>query len=76
MVAAGLVFHSGPGYSWLLLGAMAGLSVFCIRAFGKVSRQAALLMLPYLIWVIGLWLLNLAIWSYNGGPLEHLFWQG
>jgi len=54
---------------------MAGLSLFCMRAFGKLSRQAALLLLPYLFWIICLWLLNLAIWSYNGGPLQPLFWK-
>jgi len=59
----------------LLLSVMAGLSLFCMRAFGKLSRQAALLLLPYLFWIICLWLLNLAIWSYNGGPLQPLFWK-
>jgi tryptophan-rich sensory protein len=64
-----------PGYSLLLLSVMAGLSLFCIRAFGKLSRQAALMMLPYLFWIICLWTLNLVIWSYNGGLLEPLFWK-
>lgn len=64
------------GYSWLLLGVMAALALFCIRAFGKLSRHAGLMMLPYLFWIVGLWLFNLAIWSYNGGPLQHLFWRG
>lgn len=64
-----------PGYSLLIVSAMAGMSLFCIKAFSNLSRQAALLMLPYLFWTICLWLLNLAIWSYNGGPLQHLFWK-
>ena len=62
-----------PGYAMLVLSVMAGFSLFCIRAFGKLSRQAAYLMVPYLLWVICLWVLNLVIWSVNGGILEHLF---
>lgn len=62
-----------PGYALLVLSVMAVFAIFCIRAFGMLSRQAAYLMVPYLLWVIGLWLLNLAIWSINGGILEHLF---
>ena len=35
-------------------------------AFAKVSRRAALLMLPYLLWVSFAALLNIEIWRRNG----------
>jgi benzodiazapine receptor len=62
-----------PGYALLVLTVMAVFALFCMRAFSMLSRQAVYLMLPYIFWVICLWALNLAIWSFNGGILEHLF---
>lgn len=62
-----------PGYGFLVLGVTAVFALFCTRAFGKLSRQAAVLMLPYLFWIGCLWLLNLVIWSYNEGMFKHLF---
>jgi len=54
------------------LGDMAlliGLVVLCIRAFSMASRAAALLMLPYLLWLLFAWLLNFSIWALSGGAL-------
>jgi benzodiazapine receptor len=59
-----------PGWALPVLGLAIGIAVFCIRVFGRLSRQAALLMLPYLLWVIFLALYNLSLWTLNGGFLE------
>ena len=58
-----------------LVSVVAGLDKGVKRLSEINMGLAALLMLPYLFWTICLWLLNLAIWSYNGGPLQHLFWK-
>jgi len=41
--------------------------VRCIRAFRQISKPAANLMIPYLLWLIFAWVLNLVIWTINGG---------
>jgi benzodiazapine receptor len=56
-----------PGWALPLLGLTIGIAIFCIRAFSRLSRPAALLMTPYLVWIIFVWVLNLAIWATNGG---------
>jgi benzodiazapine receptor len=68
-------------WSWLFFGltrsgwAMAemllliGLVVLCMRAFSASSRFAAILMLPYLLWLMFAWVLNFTIWMLNGGGL-------
>ena len=61
-----------PGWALPLLGLTIGIAIFCIRAFSLLSRPAALLMTPYLAWIIFLWVLNLAIWTMNGGFLQNL----
>lgn len=38
---------------------------WCIVAFWAVSRPAAWLMVPYLVWVSFAWLLNLGFWMLN-----------
>ena len=58
-----------PGWALPLLGLAIGIAVFCIRAFSRLSRPAALLMTPYLAWITFLWVLNFAIWALNGGLL-------
>ena len=56
-----------PGWALPLLGLTIGIAIFCIRAFSRLSRPAALLMTPYLVWISFLSLLNFAIWAMNGG---------
>lgn len=61
-----------PGWSWLTLGVTVIVAVLCIRAFRPLSRQAAGLMIPYLLWIAFLWLLNLSTWTLSGGILSRL----
>ena len=62
-----------PGWALPVLGLTLGITVFCMRSFGRVAGDAALLMTPYLLWIAFLAVLNLAIWGANGSFLEHLF---
>lgn len=39
--------------------------LFCIRSFWRVSRPAAILLMPYLAWVSFAWLLNAGFWWLN-----------
>ena len=56
-----------PGWALPLLGLTIGIAIFCIRAFSRLSRPAALLMMPYLVWIIFLWVFNFSVWALNGG---------
>jgi len=72
-------------WSWLFFGMhrsgialadlslLIGLVVLCMKAFSASSRTAALLMLPYLLWLMFAWLLNFFIWRMNGGGLGSIF---
>ena len=55
------------GWAWLELSLLIAVVVLCIRAFYLLSKSAAYLMMPFLIWLIFSWVLNLAIWTMNGG---------
>jgi len=55
------------GWAWLELGLLIAVVVLCIRAFRLLSKSAAYLMMPYLVWLIFSWVLNLATWTMNGG---------
>ena len=57
------------GWAWLALGLALVVALFCIRAFHPLSRQAAWLMLPVLIWLGFSWVMNLLLWTINGGLL-------
>jgi translocator protein len=57
------------GWAWLELGLALAVALLCIRAFHPLSRQAAWLLLPGLSWLGFIWVLNLVLWSINGGPL-------
>ncbi len=57
------------GWSWLLLCLTVAVTAQCIRVFHPISPRAALLMLPYLLWIVFSWALNLAEWTINGGLL-------
>lgn len=41
------------------------LIIFMIRAFGKTNRTAALMQIPYLLWVTFAGYLNYAVWMLN-----------
>lgn len=55
------------GWAMLEMLVLIVLVIFCIRVFARISRQAALLMMPYLLWLGFAWLLNFSIWRMNGG---------
>jgi len=61
-----------PGWALPVLGLMLGVAIFCARAFGRLSREAALLMMPYLVWVVYILVFDFAVWTINGGFLENL----
>jgi len=68
-------------WSWLFFGLnrtgwalaemllLIGIAILCTRAFSLSSRLAAMLMLPYVLWLMFAWVLNFAIWMMNGGGL-------
>jgi tryptophan-rich sensory protein len=58
-----------PGWALPLLVLAAGSAVLCIRAFSRLSGQAAWLMTPYLAWILFILVFNLAVWTVNGGAL-------
>jgi tryptophan-rich sensory protein len=57
------------GWAWLELGLALAIALFCIRAFRPLSKQAAWLMVPVLLWLGFIWVWNLVLWTTNGGPL-------
>ena len=63
-----------PGWAWLALSLSAAAAVLCMRAFRKFSAPAGKLMIPTVAWLVYLWLLNLATWTINGGPLAALIY--
>ena len=72
-------------WSWLFFGLnrigwalgemllLIGVVIFCIKVFSYSSRLAAVLMLPYLLWLMFAWALNFSIWSLNGGGIGSVF---
>lgn len=50
-------------FLWLLL--LWGLILLCIHLFQKISKPAAWLMVPYLLWVTFAGYLNFSIWRLN-----------
>jgi len=66
-------------WSWLLFGMnrsgwsmaamllLIGMALMCIKVFAASSRLAALLLVPWLLWLVYLWALTIAIWLLNGG---------
>lgn len=57
------------GWAWVELGLTLVAVTLCFRAFRLLSREAAYLIVPLLAWIGFLWVLNLAIWTLNGGFL-------
>lgn len=54
----------GIAFIWLLL--LWGLILWMILSFWKTDRLAALLQIPYLLWVTFAGYLNFAVWQLNG----------
>lgn len=55
------------GWSMGVMALLIGFAALCFRLFATVSRPGALLLLPGLLWLVYLWVLNIAIWMLNGG---------
>lgn len=53
------------GLAFLWLAALWGLILWMIRSFLKVDRPAALLQIPYLVWVTFAGYLNAGVWLLN-----------
>ena len=53
------------GFALLWLSVLWGLILWMIRAFSKVDRAAALLQIPYLLWVSFAAYLNAGVWLLN-----------
>lgn len=62
-----------PGWAWLALCMTAVAAILCVRSFSRLSTQAAGLMIPYLLWILFCWALNLATWTLSGGILGKVF---
>lgn len=58
------------GWSMLEMTLLIGVVLLCIKAFSTISRTAAWLMAPYLLWLLFALALNFSIWSLNGGGLN------
>ena len=58
------------GWAMAELAVLIGLVILCIKAFSLISRSAAWLMLPYLLWLIFAFVLNFSLWSLNGGGIS------
>jgi tryptophan-rich sensory protein len=58
--------HS-PGFSLLVMLALAGLIGLTIRAFGRIHRPAAALLLPYALWMCYAGYLNAGFFWLNPG---------
>jgi benzodiazapine receptor len=63
------------GWALPLIGIAAALSIYCIRAFRSLSREAGSLMMPFLVWTAYLFVFNLMAWVMNGG-IAGRFLQG
>jgi len=61
-----------PGWAWMEISLLIVMVVLCIKVFSPLSKSATYLMLPYLVWLLFIWFLNLVIWSLNGGLLARL----
>lgn len=61
------------GWAWLEMSLLIAVVLFCIKVFHLASKSAASLMLPYLVWLVFMWILNFVLWNMNGGPLARLF---
>mgnify|MGYP001813743289 CR=1 FL=1 len=60
------------GWAWAEMTVLVLAVLLCTRAFFLLSRHAAYLMVPYLVWLIYAWVLNFTMWSMNGGVFGRL----
>ncbi|HET6565027.1 MAG TPA: TspO/MBR family protein [Xanthomonadales bacterium] len=58
------------GWAMAELAFLVGLVVLCIKAFSLISKPAAWLMVPYLLWICFALALNFSLWSLNGGGIS------
>ncbi len=58
------------GWAMAEMALLTGVVVLCIKAFSLLSKPAAWLMLPYLLWLVFALALNFSIWSLNGGGIH------
>jgi len=58
------------GWAMAELAVLIGLVVFCTRVFSMISKSAAWLMVPYLLWLLFALALNFSLWSLNGGGIH------
>jgi len=58
------------GWAMAELAVLIGLVVFCTKAFSMISKSAAWLMVPYLLWLLFALALNFSLWSLNGGGIH------
>lgn len=54
-----------PGLALLLLLVILGMTIGTVRLFGRVNKNAAWLLVPYLIWLMFAAVLNAAVWWMN-----------
>jgi len=55
------------GFAMAELALLIGLVILCIKAFSSASGVAALLLVPYLLWLVFALALNFSIWTLSGG---------
>lgn len=53
------------GLAFLLLLVIIGMTVWTIRLFARTSKQAAWMLVPYLLWLLFAGVLNATIWWMN-----------
>lgn len=58
-----------PGFALAELALLIIVLAVTIRLFHVVRPVAALLLLPYMAWLLFAWALNLTLWRLNGGGL-------
>ena len=61
-----------PGVAMFELAALLVLVVVTTILFNTIRRSAALLMVPYILWLLFALALNVALWRLNGGGLDTL----
>jgi benzodiazapine receptor len=58
------------GWAMAELAVLIGLVVFCTKVFSMISKPAAWMMVPYILWLLFALALNFSLWSLNGGGIN------
>jgi len=58
------------GWAMAELAVLIGLVVFCTKVFSMISKSAAWMMVPYMLWLLFALALNFSLWSLNGGGIN------